>query len=296
MQEVKIQNLVLNVLTQEQFEGAEKDASQLYLTPDTSIDSSEKGAANGVATLDVNGKVSTEQIPVATASALGVVKPDGTTITVTENGTLSAAISGEVVATKAELQDRVAKAGDTMTGTLKISGGNEVRFGTDDNYYFIKKINNGTFEIYNKNGKGLFLQAEEAHAPSYWDGTNGYRLLTTADLQSLQTQINSLNTEVTGMLGRMNFNARVDFSASNAQPYTVPSKGYLWVDYTTGELEEISVYINGGILTTTKNVSTEPSYVRLFVPVSEGDVVSVSPDTHHPISPACVSGFFAPQI
>ena len=93
MQEVKIQNLVLNVLTQEQFEGAEKDASQLYLTPDTSIDSSEKGAANGVATLDVNGKVPTEQIPVATTSTIGSVKPDGNTITVTEDGTISAKVN-----------------------------------------------------------------------------------------------------------------------------------------------------------------------------------------------------------
>ena len=217
MQEVKIQNLVLNVLTQEQFEGAEKDASQLYLTPDTSIDSSEKGVANGVASLDTNGKVPAEQIPVATASALGVVKPDGTTITATEDGTISAAISGEGVATK-------------------------------------------------------------------------------ADVQSLQTQINSLNIEVTGMLGRMNFNARVDFMLSHGQSYTVPSKGYLWVDYTVGELAEISVYINGGILTTTKNVSAERSYIRLFVPISEGDVVSASPDTIHPLSPASVSGFFVPQI
>ena len=195
-----------------------------------------------------------------------------------------------------DLATKVNKAGDTMTGTLKMSGNNEVRFGTDDNYYFIKKINNGTFEIYNKNGKGLFLQAGEAHAPSYWDGTKGYRLLTTADLQSLQTQINSLNTEVTRMLGRMNFNARVDFGASNAHPYTVPSKGYLWVDYAAGVLAELSVYINGGILTTINNESPERRYVRLFVPVSEGDVVSTSPDPDHPRNPAIVSGFFVPQV
>lgn len=94
MQEVKVQNLVLNVLTQEQFEGAEKDASQLYLTPDTSIDSSEKGVANGVATLDANAKVPTGQIPTATTSTLGGVKPDGTTITVTEDGTISAVAGG----------------------------------------------------------------------------------------------------------------------------------------------------------------------------------------------------------
>ena len=234
-------------------------------------------------------------LPIASTKTLGGIKV-GENLSITEDGTLSAAISGEEVATKAELQDKVAKAGDTMTGPLKMSGNNEVRFGTDDNYYFIKKINNGTFEIYNKNGKGLFLQSAESHMPHYWDGTNAYRLLTTADLETLQTQINSLNTEVTGMLGRMNFNARVDFSAKNAQPYTVPSKVYLWVDYTEGSLDEISVYINGGILTTTKNVSSERSYIRLFVPVSEGDVVSASPDTLHPLSPASVFGFFAPQI
>lgn len=50
-----------------------------------------KAVANGVASLDANGKVPTEQIPVATTSALGGVKPDGTTITVTEDGTISAA-------------------------------------------------------------------------------------------------------------------------------------------------------------------------------------------------------------
>lgn len=151
----------------------------------TYIKSSTKGTANGVATLDANGKVPTEQIPVATASSLGWVKPDGTTITVTEDGTISAAISGEGVATKADLQDKVNKAGDTMTGTLNISGLNQIRFGTDDNYYYIKKISDGTFVIYNKHGKGLFLQKEEAHAPYYWNGTKAYRLLTTADLEAI---------------------------------------------------------------------------------------------------------------
>ena len=70
MQEVKIQNLVLNVLTQEQFEGAEKDASQLYLTPDTSIDSSEKGAANGVAVLDADAKIPSEHLPPSTVQQI----------------------------------------------------------------------------------------------------------------------------------------------------------------------------------------------------------------------------------
>lgn len=54
------------------------------------VHKSDIGVANGVAGLDVNGKVPTEQIPVTTTSTLGGVKPDGTTITVTEDGTISA--------------------------------------------------------------------------------------------------------------------------------------------------------------------------------------------------------------
>lgn len=102
--DTKIKTLIFNKLTQEQYNNADRVPTEFYLTPDTSIDSSEKGAANGVASLGTNGKVPTEQIPAATTSTLGGVKPDGTTITVTEDGVISAAISGEVVATKAELQ------------------------------------------------------------------------------------------------------------------------------------------------------------------------------------------------
>lgn len=50
----------------------------------------DKSVANGVASLDANAKVPSEQIPVATSSTFGGVKPDGTTITVTEDGTISA--------------------------------------------------------------------------------------------------------------------------------------------------------------------------------------------------------------
>ena len=92
--DTKIKTLIFNKLTQEQYNNADRVPTEFYLTPDTSIDSSEKGAANGVASLDPNGKVPAEQIPVATASALGGVKPDGTTITVTEDGTISAVGGG----------------------------------------------------------------------------------------------------------------------------------------------------------------------------------------------------------
>ena len=88
--DTKIKTLIFNKLTQEQYDNADRVPTEFYLTPDTSIDSSEKGAANGISTLDANAKVPTEQLPVATTSTIGVVKPDGTTITVTEDGTISA--------------------------------------------------------------------------------------------------------------------------------------------------------------------------------------------------------------
>lgn len=187
--DTKIKTLIFNKLTQEQYNNADRVPTEFYLTPDTSIDSSEKGAANGVASLDTNGKVPTEQIPVATTSVLGGVKPDGNTITVTEDGTISAAISGEGVATKADLQYKVNKAGDTMSGTLKMSGDNHIRFGTDDSYYYIKKNQNGDFNIM-KGGKGLFLAAADA-VPHYAEGTNAYRLLTTADLTNIDYVVDS---------------------------------------------------------------------------------------------------------
>ena len=62
------------------------------------------------------------------------------------------------------LSTKVNKSGDTMTGTLQMSGENEVRFGTDDNYYSIKK---GTDGLIQRNG------------------TDENRLLTTADLQTI---------------------------------------------------------------------------------------------------------------
>ena len=101
-------------------------------------------------------------------------------------------VSGDNVATKAELAEKVAKAGDTMTGPLKMSGANEVRFGTDDNYYYIKRDqNNGNFLIYANNSTGLYLGGNEQHRPYYWNGTQGLRLLTTADLANIDYVVES---------------------------------------------------------------------------------------------------------
>lgn len=62
-EDIKVNNLIINQLSNEKFATIEKDPTQLYLTPDTSIDASEKGVAGGVASLDSSGKIPTDQIP-----------------------------------------------------------------------------------------------------------------------------------------------------------------------------------------------------------------------------------------
>ena len=119
--DTKIKTLIFNKLTQEQYNNADRVPTEFYLTPDTSIDSSEKGAANGVASLDTNGKVPSAQIPTATTSTLGGVKPDGTTITVTEDGVISVPVSAEV-ATKADLQALDSSKADTSLANLSTAG------------------------------------------------------------------------------------------------------------------------------------------------------------------------------
>lgn len=118
--------------------------------------------------------------------------------------------------TPAQLAQKVAKAGDTMTGLLNISGTNEIRFGTDDNFYYIKKHSNGDLLIYNKDAKGLFLYSGgNEFNPYYFDGTKGYRMLTTADFGA-------------STIGE---NLAPDYSAAVTIPnnavYTAPANGWI---------------------------------------------------------------------
>ena len=112
-----------------------------------------------------------------------------------------------------------------------------------------------------------------------------------SSVSNLQTQINSLNTEVSKMLGRMNFNAVVGFSLTHGQTFTVPSKGYLWISGVAGESYGGYASINGSLLLGGNNTSSRGA---VFVPVSAGDVLSATRSNKN--STVTVSGFFAPQI
>ena len=98
------------------------------------------------------------------------------------------------------------------------------------------------------------------------------------------------------MLGRMNYNAAVSISLSNNGTYTAPSKGYIYVSeiYGSNTIPFTTGYINDNALFTSTVTSSidAGSYVRVFYPVSQGDVLKVTGQSSYTL----LKGFFAPQI
>ena len=114
-----------------------------------------------------------------------------------------------------------------------------------------------------------------------------------SSVSNLQTQINSLNTEVSKMLGRMNFSAAVQGSVGTG--YTVPSKGYVFLiasAYYGSKGSSATAFINGAMVVSIACVSTGSNAESIMVPVSTGDVVTQSTTGNGGI----VSYTFVPQV
>ena len=95
--------------------------------------------------------------------------------------------------TPAQLAEKVAKAGDTMTGQLQMTvGSHGVRFNVDDTKFFFIESNaaNG-LTLLNQDLKGIYLDGGNNGMPVYTDGTNYSRLLTTADLANIDYVVES---------------------------------------------------------------------------------------------------------
>lgn len=110
--------------------------------------------------------------------------------------------------TPAQLAQKVAKAGDTMSGQLVMeNGSNGIRFNgpTSDNFYYVN-----CFKSEEGDNIGRFLSNSEKGLllingfPYYFDGTNGYRLLT----------INDLNNTIR----RLNWDAMISWNAGSVAP------------------------------------------------------------------------------
>lgn len=116
-----------------------------------------------------------------------------------------------------------------------------------------------------------------------------------SSVSNLQTQINSLNTEVSKMLGRPNYHAGVSITlkttnggSSRTATYTVPSDGFIWV----GEVSSQNVvYINNMLLGGAGSDSAT-RLIRTLIPVSAGDIIRVSATN----TAGGFSGFFAPNL
>lgn len=149
-------------------------------------------------------------------------------------------VSGDNVATKAELQavdrSKMSKAGDTMSGNLNLNARlalgtykdtqADIKFsGVGGSFYQI--VNNSTeehtfFQLYDENARGFVIIKELNSQPFYFDGTNPYRLLTTADLPG-----NS------GSVGFPNYGAAISF-ATNTN-FTAPADGVIHWWAKTGQ-------------------------------------------------------------
>lgn len=165
--------------------------------------------------------------------------------------------------TPAQLAEKVSKAGDTMTGPLKMSGTNLLRFGTHDDYFYIRRdANNGNFLIYAKNNTGLYLGGNEQHTPYYWNGTKAFRLLTTADLSQ---QVNPI---------RLNYAAQV-----SGTTVVAPSNGFI---FARGSYNDQDYWLKiedpaGTVVLNFKIGFNNDGPACCSVPVTTGQVAYITP-------------------
>ena len=100
------------------------------------------------------------------------------------------------------------------------------------------------------------MQATEAHAPFYWDGTKAFRLLTTAD-----------KGLIVGW-GFPDYSTGVQISGSS---YTATYKCWLIGTTLVSTLTPQELYVNGHIVG-----KEEGDYIDVQMPIDVGDVVTVS--------------------
>ena len=119
----------------------------------------------------------------------------------------------------------------------------------------------GSLEIF-KDNKGLVLPAEDPHAPFYFDGTEGRRLLTTADLSQ---QVNPI---------RLNYSAQVTGSTVVA-----PSNGFV---FTRGSYNDKEYFLKiedpaGTVVFTMSIGYNNDGPACISVPVTTGQVAYITP-------------------
>ena len=220
---------------------------------DKPVSSATQQALNMKADL-VDGIVPDSQLP---AQVINAAKNDLSNVT-------SIASTSKV---QTELDGKVSKAGDTMTGTLKMSGTNQVMFGTNDNNYFIQTNNAGHFNIYHStgSGRGLHLRATENYAPYYKKSDDEfYRLLTMADKVVIAGWGMPSNRYINLTLG------------ANGTTYTAPANGYFFISKNSTAASQSFYFHNQTSGMSTYTGSPNSSWeIDLSISAKKGDIVEI---------------------
>ena len=173
-----------------------------------------------------------------------------------------------------ELNKKVSKSGDTMTGRLIFPGNTSVEFGSDQRkHYYITYGSVGELALYhideNNVSKGLFINKDDPHEPYYYDGVNSYRLLTTKDLANVSANIApdysaASTAQAAEFTGTLSGKANTDLSNVLANyDYVVESQvnsdGSWYRKYKSGWLEQ-----GGKLITGTGNYTFLKPYASLL--------------------------------
>lgn len=205
-----------------------------------------------------------------------------------------------------KLDLKVNKSGDSMSGDLVFDNEHGISLG--QNYILKSKDDKNQIQLFDRNGRGIYLDGLDNDRPYYTNGDASFRLLSESDITSgtldylrtwgnivgkiseqtdLTNYINQIIKE-SSMLGRMDFNNAVTVDLASpgyGSSYTIPNNGYLYVRDFHGE----SVKINNVIV---MEDGASGAYQGHIIPVSKGDVVWCKLSS---ASDPGLSSYFIPQ-
>lgn len=287
--DTKIKTLIFNKLTQEQYNNADKVTTEFYLTPDTSIDNSEKGVAGGVASLGSDGKVPQEQLPYISADTPAVDLGQVTSASFEVNKNYSASVSGSASFTLPTPADSTIA--NKITLSLNVLANSVISWGANANAA-LAEFTPGKYQIrllWNNNSSAWTAEVLKETTVD-----NGVSDLHDIKMAELYSSISALQNELQILKGqsmkRLDYTNAVEFylKEENQTSYTVPANGYIF-GYGLQTYKNLSNSYTGNILINGINVG---KYFRRYtlannqvdvsiplsmpLPVSTGDVITIT--------------------
>lgn len=287
--DTKIKTLIFNKLTQEQYNNADRVPTEFYLTPDTSIDSSEKGVANGVASLGSDGKVPQEQLPNISAAMPVVNLGQVTSASFEVNKNYGASVSGSASFTLPTPADSTIA--NKITLSLNVLANSVINWGANVSAA-LAELAPGKYQI-----RLLWNNTSSAWSAEVLKETtvdNGVSDLHDIKMAELYSSISALQNELQILKGqsmkRLDYTNAVQFylKEEGQSSYTVPANGYIFgygfqTYKTAGNSYTGNILINGtdvGKYFRRYTLGSEQVNVSIPLsmplPVSAGDVITIT--------------------